>query len=106
MKLTLTLVALLAMTTAVSAQTVTANNITTSGTQTMVIDPIGNGKVIIRDSVEVQGNHKTTGVISSDLAIMTNGTGSIESAYRLSGAGGKFTVAGDTGAAIGGSYSF
>jgi hypothetical protein len=45
----------------------------------------------------VQGNHKTTGVISSDLAIQTNGTGSIESAYRLSGAGGKFTVAGDTG---------
>jgi hypothetical protein len=97
MKLTLTLLALLAMTSAASAQVVTANTIVTSGTQTLTIDPIGNGKVIIRDSVEVQGNHKTTGVISSDLAIQTNGTGSIESAYRLSGAGGKFTVAGDTG---------
>ena len=97
MKLTLTLVALLAMSTAVSAQTVTANTIVTSGTQTLTIDAIGNGKVIIRDSTDVLGNFKATGVISSDQAIVTNGTGSINSAYNLTGAGGKFTVAGDTG---------
>jgi hypothetical protein len=85
------------MSTAVSAQTVTANTIVTSGTQTLTIDAIGNGKVIIRDSTDVLGNFKATGVISSDQAIVTNGTGSINSAYNLTGAGGKFTVAGDTG---------
>jgi autotransporter adhesin len=97
MKLTLTLVALLAMTTAVSAQTVTANTIVTSSTQTLTIDPIGNGNVRIMDSVQVQGNITATQTISTSQAIQTTGTGSINSAYNLTGAGGKFSVAGDTG---------
>jgi hypothetical protein len=84
------------MTSAASAQVI-ANNITTSGTQTMVIDPIGNGNVVIKDSVQVQGNITGTQTISTSGTIKTTGTGSIESAYRLTGAGGKFYVAGDTG---------
>jgi hypothetical protein len=97
MKLKLTLIAMLAMTAPALAQTVTANNITTSGTQTMVIDPIGNGNVRIMDSVQVQGNITATQTISTSQAIQTTGTGSINSAYNLTGAGGKFSVAGDTG---------
>jgi hypothetical protein len=97
MKLTLSILALLAMTSAASAQSVTANNITTSGTTTMTIDPIGNGNVIVKDSVRVEGNLTATQTISTSGTIKTTGTGSIESAYRLTGAGGKFYVAGDTG---------
>jgi len=97
MKLKLTLIAMLAMTTPALAQTVTANNITTSGTQTMVIDPIGNGNVIVKDSVRVEGNITGTQTISTNGAVQTTGTGSINSAYNLTGAGGKFFVAGDTG---------
>jgi hypothetical protein len=85
------------MTTAVSAQTVTANTIVTSSTQTLTIDPIGNGNVRIMDSVQVQGNITATQTISTSQAIQTTGTGSINSAYNLTGAGGKFFVAGDTG---------
>jgi hypothetical protein len=96
MKLTLTTLALLAMTSAASAQVI-ANNITTSGTQTMVIDPIGNGNIIAKDSLRVEGNITGTQTISTSGTIQTTGTGSINSAYNLTGAAGKFTVAGDTG---------
>jgi hypothetical protein len=97
MKLTLTLVALLAMTSAASAQVVTANTIVTSGTQTLTIDPIGNGNIVMKDSLRVEGNITGTQTISTSGTIQTTGTGSINSAYNLTGAAGKFTVAGDTG---------
>ena len=97
MKLKLTMLALLAMTSAASAQVVTANTIVTNGTQTMVIDPIGNGNIIAKDSLRVEGNITGTQTISTSGTIQTTGTGSINSAYNLTGAAGKFTVAGDTG---------
>jgi hypothetical protein len=97
MKLKLSMLALLAMTSAASAQVVTANTIVTSGTQTLTIDAVGNGNIIAKDSLRVEGNITGTQTISTSGTIQTTGTGSIESAYRLTGAGGKFYVAGDTG---------
>jgi hypothetical protein len=97
MKLTLSILAILAMTSAASAQVVTANTIVTSGTQTLTIDPIGNGNIIAKDSLRVEGNITGTQTISTSQAIQTTGTGSINSAYNLTGAAGKFNVAGDTG---------
>ena len=95
MKLKLTLIAMLAMTTPALAQTVTANNITTSGTQTMVIDPIGNGNVRVMDSVQVQGNITATQTISTSQAInvgsgkivlnATNGNASVNGVALLNG---------------------
>jgi hypothetical protein len=97
MKLKLSMLALLAMTSAASAQVVTANTIVTNGTQTLTIDPIGNGNIIAKDSLRVEGNITGTQTISTSGTIKTTGTGSINSAYNLTGAAGKFTVAGDTG---------
>ena len=97
MKLTLSILALLAMTSAASAQTVTANTIVTSGTQTLTIDAVGNGNIVMKDSLRVEGNITGTQTISTSGTIQTTGTGSINSAYNLTGAAGKFTVAGDTG---------
>lgn len=83
----------------ISANKITlSNGGTISGTaQVVTIDAVGNGNVVIKDSTQVQGNVTASGTISSSQAIQTTGTGSINSAYGLTAAGGKFNVAGDTG---------
>jgi hypothetical protein len=76
---------------------VQGGSISGAGT-TVVIDAVGNGNVVIKDSTQVQGNISASGTISSSQQVTTTGTGSIHSAYNLSAAGNKFNVAGDTGA--------
>jgi hypothetical protein len=65
--------------------------------QVITIDAVGNGNVVMKDSLRVEGNITGTQTISTSGTIQTTGTGSINSAYNLTGAAGKFTVAGDTG---------
>jgi hypothetical protein len=65
--------------------------------QVVTIDAVGNGNIIAKDSLRVEGNITGTQTISTSGTIQTTGTGSINSAYNLTAAGGKFTVAGDTG---------
>jgi hypothetical protein len=65
--------------------------------QVITIDAVGNGNIIAKDSLRVEGNITGTQTISTSGTIQTTGTGSINSAYNLTGAGGKFNVAGDTG---------
>ena len=83
----------------VSTQRVTlSNGGTISGTsQVITIDAVGNGNIIMRDSLTVQGNITGTQTISTSGTIQTTGTGSIVSAYGLNAASNKFVVAGDTG---------
>jgi hypothetical protein len=83
----------------ISTQKVTfSNGGTISGTsQVITIDAVGNGNIIMRDSLSVQGNITGTQTISTSGTIQTTGTGSIVSAYGLNAASNKFNVAGDSG---------
>lgn len=65
--------------------------------QVITLDAVGNGNIVAKDSLRVEGNITGTQRISTSGTIQTTGTGSVNSAYNLTGAGGKFFVAGDTG---------